>query len=223
MSRKVSGSCVKRVGDPVVSFRASPTLAPVSHLPALVALASALTVLAQACADAPQPAGAPNARIAELAAAGWQSRDTAISLDPRTGEETVRAYVSDLSPDTLADGRVIYQVATYMPVLESCVGNDDPVFCTQETLTEFTRAALRYPPAARARGLGGSGVATFVISATGRVTDTGIERSLGDVLDQEILRVVGTLPPWRPGFHDGHPVAVRYRLPVSFAAPVDER
>ena len=198
-----------------------PPARPRVSLPLAVLATAALG--AASCVDPVGPAGAPNPAIEQLVADGWQSRDTIISLDPITGEETVRAYTSDMSPDTLADGRVIFQVAEYMPVLESCVANDDPVFCTQQTLTEFTRANLRYPPAARARGLGGTGVATFVISATGRVTDTGIERSLGDVLDQEILRVVGTLPPWRPGFHDGHPVAVRYRLPVSFAAPVDER
>ena len=188
---------------------------------ATAALMTSTALGVVACSDPIEPAGAPNPQVEQLAADGWQSRDTVISVDPLTGEETVRAYVSDLSPDTLAGGRVVYQVATYMPVLESCVADDDPVFCTQETLADFTQSALRYPPAARARGLSGTAVATFVISEAGRVTDTGIERSLGDVLDQEVLRVVGTLPPWRPGFHDGRPVPVRYRLPVSFAPPAD--
>ena len=177
--------------------------------------------LLASCRETPEPAGAPNPAIEGLVANGWMSADTVISIDPLTGEETVRAYASDLSPDTLTDGRVVYQVAEYMPVLESCVGEDDPVYCTQTTLADFARANLRYPPAARARGLGGQGVATFVVSAAGRVTDTGIEQGLGDVLDQEILRVVGALPPWRPGFHDGAAVAVRYRLPVRFTPPAD--
>lgn len=183
-------------------------------------LATALLALVS-CDDPLQPAGAPNPNVAVLVANDWVSQDTLISIDPLTGEESVRAYTTDMAPDTLADGRVIFKIAEYMPVLETCVNDDDPVFCTQETLADFTRAELRYPREALVRGIGGTGVATFVISATGRVTDTGIERSIGDALDQEILRVVGTLPPWRPGFHDGEPVAVRYRLPASFTPPAD--
>ena len=182
--------------------------------------AGAALVIAIACGPGgPEPAGLPNPQITALAADGWLSRDTTVSIDPATGEETVRAFTTDLRPDTLASGEVIYQVAEHMPVLETCVGDEDPVFCTQTTLRAFTDEHLRYPRAALVRGIGGTGVATFVISPTGRVTRTGVERSAGDVLDQEILRLVGTLPPWRPGFHDGEAVAVRYRLPITFSAP----
>ena len=179
--------------------------------------------LASACGeDAPQPAGQPNAAMVQLAAEGWVSQDTVVSIDPATGEETVRAYTTDLSPDTLASGEVVYRAAEYMPVLESCATDPDPLFCTQTTLAAFTRDHLRYPRQALVRGIGGAGVVTFVISPRGKVTRTGIGRSLGDLLDAEMLRLAGTLPPWRPGFHDGAPVAVRYQLPVTFVVPRDE-
>lgn len=189
-----------------------------------VALALAAALSHAACGDpGPRPVGTPNPAVVALAARGWISQDTSVSVDPLTGEETVRAYETDLRPDTLASGEVIYRVAEYMPTLASCAADDDPVYCTQVRLGEFTRERLRYPRAALVRGIGGTAVATFVISPEGRVTRTGIERGLGDVLDQEVLRLVGTLPPWRPGFHDGEPVAVRYRLPVTFAVPADPR
>ena len=194
---------------------------PRPRAPLALAVLATAALCVWACAEPLEPAGARNPAIDALVAADWQSNDSVFTIDPRTGEETVRAYVNDLSPDTLADGRIIFQVAEYMPVLETCVDNDDPVFCTQATLAEFTRANLRYPRPALVRGIGGSGAATFVITPEGRVTDTGIERGLGDALDQEMLRLVGTLPPWRPGFHDGEPVAVRYRLPVTFTPPTD--
>ena len=182
-------------------------------------LATAALFIAGCGPAGPTPVGLPNPQVTALADSGWLSRDTVVSIDPATGEETVRAFTTDLRPDTLATGEVIYQVAEYMPVLETCADDEDPVFCTQTALREFTDAHLRYPREALVREIEGTAVATFVISATGRVTRTGVERSLGDVLDQEVLRLVGTLPPWRPGFHDGEAVAVRYRLPITFAVP----
>ena len=189
---------------------------------AVTCVSASVCILAVGCGDpGPLPAGDPNPAVAELAANGWLSADTTISVDPLTGEETVRAYTTDMSPDTLPSGEVVYRIAEYMPVLESCAADDDPVYCTQFALQDFTRAHVRYPREALVRGIGGTGVATFVITAQGRVTRTGIERSLGDVLDQEMLRLVGALPPWRPGFQDGEAVAVRYRLPMQFAPPED--
>ena len=173
-----------------------------------------------ACTEArPEPVGAPNPMVAELAANGWVSADTITSIDPLTGEETVQTYTTDLRPDTLRDGTIVYKIANHMPILEICAADDDPLVCTQRELNAFARANLRYPPRALAAGLSGSGVATFVIRADGTIGQTGIERSLGDLLDQEMLRLVGTLPAWRPGFYDGEPVAVRYRMPVTFNLP----
>ncbi len=171
--------------------------------------------------DAPQPIGEPNPNVARLAANDWVSADTVTTINPQTGEETVNAYSSDLRPDTLRDGTVVYKVATHMPMLASCTTDEEPLLCTQVELQNFAKANLRYPRQALVAGLEGSGVATFVVGADGKIGSTGIERSLGDVLDQEMLRLVGTLPAWHPGFYEGKAVAVRYRLPVSFSLPRD--
>ncbi len=191
--------------------------------PPTCVFASLCWVLATAACndDAPQPIGEPNPGVAVLAANDWMSADTITTIDPQTGEETVNAYTSDLRPDTLRDGTIVYKVATHMPVLASCVADEEPLFCTQVALQEFARANLRYPREAVVAGLEGSGIATFVIGANGKVRTTGVERSLGDVLDQEMLRLVGTLPAWHPGFYEGKAVAVRYRLPITFTLPTE--
>ncbi len=189
----------------------------------LCGLAGLWYVLATAACDndAPRPVGDPNPSVVALAANGWISADTIINVDPLTGEESTNTYSSDLRPDTLRDQTIVYKLAPHMPMLTSCMTDDDPLVCTQVQLQEFVRDNIRYPRQALAAGLEGGGVVTFVIGADGKVRSTGIERSLGDVLDQEMLRLVGTLPAWHPGFYDGRAVAVRYRLPITFRLPTE--
>lgn len=188
-------------------------------------LASCLTAVGcahAACGPAEpavEPIGEPNAMVRELEADGWLSSDTIVSVDPQTFAETTDVVERDLRPDTLADGTVVYELSEYLPVFAGCDTVPDPAICTQTRVAEFVSAQLRYPAWARARGVEGTAVATFVIGPDGRVRDTGIERSMGDELDRLVLEMVGRMPVWHPGFHGGRPVAVRYRLPVRFDLP----
>lgn len=163
----------------------------------------------------PRPIGEPNPTVQRLEADGWVSNDTLISIDPVSGEETVTAAVNDMSPDTLADGTVVYQLSEYLPVFAGCEDDDDPAICTQASLNAFVAARVDVPRWVRVRDVSGTVVATFVIGADGRVRQTGVERSMGDEIDRAVLRAVDQMPPWHPGFHGGEPVAVRWRLPVS--------
>jgi len=172
-----------------------------------------------ACTSPLQPAGDPNPQALALEQANWLSSDTIISINPQTMEETVRVNESDLSPEVRPDGTVIYKITEYLPVYASCKDDPDPALCTQRALNAFVRDNLVYPRWAQVEGVEGSAIATFVIGPDGRVGDTGIERSMGDRLDAEVLKLVGRLPVWHPGFHNGEPVAVRYRLPVTFSLP----
>ena len=39
---------------------------------------------------------------------------------------------------------------------------------------------------------------------------------LDPYLDKEALRVIGTMPKWKPGMQRGKPVRVKYTVPVMF-------
>lgn len=173
-----------------------------------------------ACGEpGPTPIGAPNSTIVTLAANGWISADTIYQIDPMTGEERMEAYLSDMRPDTLANGAILYKVAEHMPIFEGCELDEDPSICTQRKLAEYVQTNMHYPRAAQVAGLEGNAVATFIIGPDGRVGETGVERSLGDALDSEVLRLVAGMPAWHPAFQGGRPVSIRYRLPVSFKLP----
>jgi protein TonB len=56
-----------------------------------------------------------------------------------------------------------------------------------------------------------------VIEKDGRVSNIQVVRTSGDPsLDKEAVRVISTMPKWKPGTQRGKPVRVTYTLPVSF-------
>lgn len=59
----------------------------------------------------------------------------------------------------------------------------------------------------------------FIVDATGRAGQFEIQQSGGKALDEELLRVAGKMPKWKPGFQNGIHVAVRYMIPVTFVGP----
>jgi len=43
-----------------------------------------------------------------------------------------------------------------------------------------------------------------------------IARSVHPALDNEAIRVIYTMPKWKPGFQQGKAVDVAYTLPITF-------
>ncbi|WP_210463848.1 energy transducer TonB [Rufibacter roseolus] len=81
-------------------------------------------------------------------------------------------------------------------------------------LMEFIGKNLRYPRAAQASGIEGTVVVSFVVAATGDITDVQVLKGLGYGTEEEALRVVHKLPRWKPGYQNGRSVPVRMTLPI---------
>ena len=168
-----------------------------------------------------KPIGFSNPIALKAEANGWQSIDTIISVDPQTFVQDTAIVYNDLSPDTTRKGDIVYQVTEYAPIFSGCETNEDPAICTQEKLRAFVDVNLVYPRWAKVQGLQGTSIATFTIGADGRVRDMGVERSMGDKIDKLVLQLAEQIPIWYPAFHGGKPVAIRYRLPVTFTLPAE--
>ena len=50
----------------------------------------------------------------------------------------------------------------------------------------------------------------------GSIVDPRVVKSVDPYLDKEALRVIGTMPKWKPGMQRGKPVRVKYTVPVMF-------
>ncbi len=95
-----------------------------------------------------------------------------------------------------------------------------PEFPGNETgLRKFISDAIQYPEIAKENGISGKVYVTLVIDKTGKVKNPVIARGVDPSLDKEALRVVSSLPDWKPGLQRGKPVNVNYTIPVEFKLP----
>ncbi|MBL8009944.1 MAG: TonB family protein [Flavobacteriales bacterium] len=83
-------------------------------------------------------------------------------------------------------------------------------------LAAYLGKAITYPAGARAEGVEGTVYVGFTVQADGRVTDAAVKRGVRNDIDQEALRVVGSMPAWTPAAKDGKPVASQMTLPIAF-------
>lgn len=88
-----------------------------------------------------------------------------------------------------------------------------------EALREYLNANFNYPVAAIEKGASGKVFVNFIVSKTGAVTNVKIFNGIDPILDNEAIRLVKTLPNWKPGKQNGEPVDVIYNIPVEFNLP----
>ena len=83
-------------------------------------------------------------------------------------------------------------------------------------LRRFLANAIKYPVIAQENGVEGKVYVSFVVGKDGQVSNARVVRSVDPSLDQEALRVVNSLPVWKPGKQRGQPVRVAFSVPISF-------
>lgn len=120
---------------------------------------------------------------------------------------------------------------TEMPPIEKPVQKDDnsqaEVFQFVEQMPEFPggQAALmqyiqsniHYPTTAKEAGIQGKVIINFIVNKDGKITGAHIVRGIGGGCDEEALRVIRTMPAWRPGKQNGMAVNTAFNLPVTFS------
>ncbi|WP_304310962.1 TonB family protein [Phocaeicola plebeius] len=106
------------------------------------------------------------------------------------------------------------------------VTSDDQTFSVVEQMPEypggmragleFMARNLRYPTKAREAGKQGRVIVQFVVRKDGSLSDFKVLRPVDPWLDAEAIRVISTMPKWKPGMQDRKPVSVKFTLPVTF-------
>ena len=83
-------------------------------------------------------------------------------------------------------------------------------------LLKFLAKNIKYPVIAQENGIQGRVVCAFVVNKDGSIVDIEVLRGVDPSLDKEAVRVLGTMPKWKPGKQRGKPVRVKYTVPVMF-------
>jgi protein TonB len=87
----------------------------------------------------------------------------------------------------------------------------------QNGLIQYLSKNIMYPIVAKENKIQGRTLVSFVVEKDGKISNVQVLRSSGDMmLDREAMRVIRTMPRWRPGYMKGQPVRVQYQIPITF-------
>jgi TonB family protein len=85
-----------------------------------------------------------------------------------------------------------------------------------EALLKYIGENTTYPENSKMKGVQGRVIVRFCVTSTGSVDRLTVLHGVAADLDAEALRVVGTLPKFKPGRQSGKDVPVWYMVPITF-------
>ena len=83
----------------------------------------------------------------------------------------------------------------------------------------YIQKNINYPADAAKNGIQGRVTVSFIVEKDGSLSDFVIIRSPDPSLSKEVIRVLSSMPKWKPGKNKGKIVRVQYPLPVTFKLP----
>ncbi len=111
-------------------------------------------------------------------------------------------------------------------VIEIIEEDDDEFFMVVENMPEFPGGDLglmkyiqkhvKYPAIAKEYNITGKVYVSFIVDKSGSVTSVKIVRGVDKNLDAEAVRVVKSLPKYKPGKQRGKSVRVMFTIPINF-------
>ncbi|GAO30052.1 energy transducer TonB [Geofilum rubicundum] len=131
-------------------------------------------------------------------------------------EETLDLGSSELEPDAEWDWAALEGPAEEREEV-LLLADEMPEFPGGEkALFQFLSSSVRYPREAISNEIEGRVYVEFVVDRHGKITRVNVKRGVHPSLDQEALRVIESMPDWKPGVKDGQLVNVLFTVPISF-------
>jgi len=101
--------------------------------------------------------------------------------------------------------------------VESTVVDQLPEFPGgEDELIRYLSEHIQYPERAREQGAQGKVVVGFVVNKDGLIDELKLKRGIGFGCDDEAMRVIRSMPKWKPAKMNGRPVSVYFDLPIQF-------
>ncbi len=121
-------------------------------------------------------------------------------------EEDVAIEVIEVPEEEEPEEPEIFTIVEQMPVFPG----------GEVELMRYIRKNIKYPPIARENNIEGLVVVTFVVEPTGSISNIKVLRDIGGGCGSEAVRIIRSMPSWKPGKQRGKPVKVQYNLPIRF-------
>ena len=104
------------------------------------------------------------------------------------------------------DNDSIYQIVEDMPKFPG----------GEKALMDYVSNNVKYPEEAKNKNIAGRVFVSFVVEKDGSVSNVKVLRSIGGGCDEEAVRVIKSMPKWKPGMQKGKPVRVNFQMPFVF-------
>ena len=111
-----------------------------------------------------------------------------------------------LSEDISSSYADVYTIVEVMPEFP---GGD-------EALKEFLAKNIVYPDKALEFDIQGTVYVQFIVNKNGNIRNALVLRGIGGGCDEEAIRVVKSMPNWKPGTQNGKPVNVKFDLTIDY-------
>ena len=87
----------------------------------------------------------------------------------------------------------------------------------QQALFNYLSEHVKYPKDAQEQAIEGRVICQFIVEKDGSIVEVTIASSSGNAsLDKEAIRVVQSMPKWKPGLQKGEPVRVKFTVPINY-------
>ncbi|NQV53422.1 MAG: energy transducer TonB [Flavobacteriales bacterium] len=154
----------------------------------------------------PPPPPPPQTTIIEIVEDDEELEEELEIEDTESDEDEIIEFVD--IPDEVAEEPQIFNIV-----------EENPEFPGGErALFEFLGKNTKFPAIAKDAGIQGIVYVQFVVMEDGSINDDMITilRGVHPALDTEAIRVVKSMPDWKPGRQRGKAVRVYYKLPFRF-------
>ncbi|MFM9944964.1 MAG: energy transducer TonB [Bacteroidia bacterium] len=123
-----------------------------------------------------------------------------------------------LSMETKADKNKLQEQPDKIPNNVFLISTVKPQFPGgRDAMIRFISNELNYPKQAIENKIEGRVTLKFIVDSLGKICCVGvIGEQIGYGLEEEAIRIVRAMPLWIPASQDNLPVAVYYRMPITF-------
>ena len=120
--------------------------------------------------------------------------------------EEIEGEMPEITTGEVEGESDVYQIVEQMPEFPG----------GEAELYHYISKNIRYPQEAKEKGIQGRVFIGFIVEKDGSISNVRNLRGVDSELDAEAIRVIQSLPKWKPGKHKGEFVRVSYQIPIFF-------
>lgn len=166
-----------------------------------------ITEQPEQAAPPPPPAAPTIAETLTIVEDDADVEETTIATSEETNQAVEIKYVPVAVEEEEPEEQTIFEVVEQMPEFPN--GG-------MAGLMQYLSKNIKYPTIAQENGTQGRVTVQFVVNRDGSIVDAKVLRGVDPYLDKEAIRVISSMPKWKPGMQRGKAVRVKYTVPVMF-------